>query len=177
MLSIINYVIVGLTFQVDQFYVHSWEVWLSCTVVFIGMGNVAFTLLEYRLHKSSLLHATWITVKWIPFFFFFFGGLSYPLTTALLSHMFSYNMSWAATVKEVELSNFFEEVPKILKLFWRCFLMSFILIAIIVVMASPLVPVEWQVTDYAVVFPLALTTVSHILFPIVLNPWLMIFSF
>lgn len=26
--------------------------------------------------------------------FFFFGGLSWPLTTALLSHLFSYNIQW-----------------------------------------------------------------------------------
>lgn len=49
--------------------------------------------------------------------FFFFGGLSIPLSQAILAHLFSYNMTWGATKKEVERSNFFKEVPKIMK---RC---------------------------------------------------------
>lgn len=49
--------------------------------------------------------------------FFFFGGLSIPLSQAILAHMFSYNITWSATKKEVERSNFFKEVPKICK---RC---------------------------------------------------------
>ena len=47
--------------------------------------------------------------------FFFFGGLSIHLSQALLAHMFSYNITWGATKKEVERSNFWLEVPKILK--------------------------------------------------------------
>lgn len=97
-------------------------------------------------------------------------------------------------MKEVELSNFFVEVPRIFKLFWRTFLMSFTIIATLIIMSSSLVPVGWRVVDYAVVFPLAyvitrssfvdaaylcrsLTAGSHVLFPIALNPWLMIFSY
>jgi len=49
--------------------------------------------------------------------FFFFGGLAIPLTQAILAHLFSYNMQWAATKKEVERSNFFKEIPKIAR---RC---------------------------------------------------------
>jgi hypothetical protein len=47
--------------------------------------------------------------------FFFFGGLSIPLSQAILAHLFSYNMTWGATKKEVERSNFFKEIPRILK--------------------------------------------------------------
>ena len=41
------------------------------------------------------------------FSFFFFGGLSIHLSQALLAHLFSYNITWGATKKEVERSNFF----------------------------------------------------------------------
>lgn len=47
--------------------------------------------------------------------FFFFGGLGIPLSLAMLAHLFSYDITWTATKKEVERSNFFKEVPKILK--------------------------------------------------------------
>jgi hypothetical protein len=45
------------------------------------------------------------------------GGLSVHLSQALLAHLFSYNITWGATKKEVERSNFFIEVPRILRRF------------------------------------------------------------
>jgi hypothetical protein len=118
-------------------------------------------------------------VTWIPFFFFFFGGLSIHLSQALLSHLFSYNITWGATKKEVERSNFFIEVPKILKRFRVALIICTITLAGMFILSTSLVPVGWQVdsTDWAVILPLAIVVGSHILFPIVLNPWLMIFSY
>ncbi|KAK7467308.1 hypothetical protein VKT23_004365 [Stygiomarasmius scandens] len=53
--SIINYVLLGLMLPVDGFYLHSFEIWLACTTVFFGSGNVGYTLLEYRLGKKELV--------------------------------------------------------------------------------------------------------------------------
>ncbi|KAH8096816.1 glycosyl transferase family group 2-domain-containing protein [Cristinia sonorae] len=178
-IAIINYVLLGFQFNVDGVYLHSFEIWLATTVVFFGSGNLGFTLLEYRLGEKSLLRSLLTNLMWIPFFFFFFGGLSIPLSVAILAHLFSYNITWGATKKEVERSNFFKEVPKILKRFWFSFLVSIVLIAGMIIIATPLVPVEWRVdgSGWAIIFPLALTCGCHILFPIILNPWLMIFSY
>ncbi|KAI0055571.1 hypothetical protein BV25DRAFT_1833092 [Artomyces pyxidatus] len=178
-IGIINYVLLGFQFPVDGFYLHSFEIWLATTVVFFGSGNVGFTLLEYRLGEKQLLRALVTNFMWIPFFFFFFGGLSIPLSQAILAHLFSYNMTWSATKKEVERSNFFKEVPKIAKRFWFPLLVSTALIAGMIIVSTPLVPFEWRVdgTAWAVIFPLAVVAGCHILFPIVLNPWLMIFSY
>jgi len=158
---------------------HSFEIWLATTVVFFGTGNVGFTLLEYRLGEKELLTSFLINISWIPFFFFFFGGLSIPLSQAILAHLFSYNMTWGATKKEVERSNFFKEVPKIMKRFWFSLLVSVIIIAGMIVCATSLVPLGWRVNGsaWAVIFPLAVGAGCHILFPIILNPWLMIFSY
>jgi hypothetical protein len=111
--------------------------------------------------------------------FFFFGGLSIHLSQALLAHLFSYNITWGATKKEVERSNFFIEVPRILRRFWLALVISFLMIVMIVVFSINLLPPGWQipVVNWAVVFPVAVVAGSHILFPIVLNPWLMIFSY
>lgn len=48
-----------------------------------------------------------------------------------------------------------------------------------VVLSTPIMPVEWRVPslDWAVIFPLAITVGCHLLYPIILNPWLMIFSY
>ncbi|KAG5652322.1 hypothetical protein H0H81_005435, partial [Sphagnurus paluster] len=112
-ISIINYVLLGFQFGVDGFYMHSFEIWLATTVVFFGSGTVGYSLLQYRLGQNKLVPAFLENVMWIPFFFFFFGGLSIPVSQAILAHVFSYDISWSATIKEVERSNFFKEIPKI----------------------------------------------------------------
>ncbi|KAJ6629846.1 glycosyl transferase family group 2-domain-containing protein [Mycena sp. CBHHK59/15] len=178
-LSIINYLILGLALNIDGFYMHSFEIWLACTVVFPGAGNLGYTLLEYRLGQRSILSALVENLTWVPFFFFFFGGLSIHLSTALLAHMFSYNITWGATKKEVERSNFWIEVPRIWQRFRLAFCMCFLLIAGMIVLSTSVVTPAWQIpgTSWSVILPLAIVAGSHILFPIVLNPWLMIFSY
>ncbi|KAK2464534.1 hypothetical protein APHAL10511_003441 [Amanita phalloides] len=114
--SLANYLLLGIGPNIDQFYLHSFEILLACVVVFPGVGNVGYTLLEYRLGHRGLLGAMFENVRWIPFFVFFFGGLSIHLSTAMLAHMFSYNMTWGSTVKEVERSTFWIEgkLPEVL---------------------------------------------------------------
>ena len=124
-----------------------------------------------------LVRSVFLTL--LPRSFFFFGGLAIHISVALLAHLFSYNIQWSATKKEVERSNFFKEVPKIAKRFWFAYVVCFALIAGIVILSTSLVPIEWRVgpEGWAVIFPLAVSAGCHILFPIVLNPWLMIFSY
>lgn len=167
-IGLVNYILLGFQFPVDGYYIHSWEIWLATTVVFLGLGNVAFTLLEYRLGKQELIKGFFINLMWLPFFFFFFGGLAIHISQAILAHMFSYNMTWAATKKEVERSNFFKEIPKILKRFWLSFTISFIIVAGMIVVSTPLVPLAWRIdgSSWAVIFPLAVAVGCHILFPV-----------
>ncbi|KAG6878989.1 hypothetical protein C0992_006047 [Termitomyces sp. T32_za158] len=107
--SIINYLLLGLASQLDRFYLHSFEILLACVVIFPGLGNLGFTLLEYRIGSRSLAGSLFENLRWVPFFVFFFGGLSIHLSTAVLAHMFSYDMTWGSTVKEVERSTFWIE--------------------------------------------------------------------
>jgi len=178
-IGIINYVLLGFQFPVDAFYLHSFEIWLATVVVFFGSGTLGYTLLEYRLGHKELAWAFLENIKWIPFFFFFFGGLSIPLSIAILAHLFSYNITWGATVKEVERSNFFKEVPMIARRFWFSLTASIIILAGMIIASTSLVPEAWRVdgSAWAVILPLAISGGCHILFPIVLNPWLMIFSY
>ncbi|KAF6752647.1 glycosyl transferase family group 2-domain-containing protein [Ephemerocybe angulata] len=179
LLSFLNYLMLGLAFEVDGFYMHSFEIFLACAVIFPGLGNVGYTLLEYRLGHRDLLSALFENLIWIPFFFFFFGGLSIHISIALLAHMFSYNITWGATKKEVERSNFWKEVPKILTRFRVSLIICFLTTCAIVILATPVLPSAWQipVTNWAVVVPLGIAILGHVLYPIVLNPWLMIFSY
>ena len=108
--------------------------------------------------------------------FFFFGGLSLHLSGAVLAHLFSYDITWGATKKEVEFSNFFKEGPAILKRFWASYVISFLTLAVMVVLSLPFTPLGWRVgsSAWAVIFPAAIQAGCHILYPIVLNPWLLL---
>ncbi|KAJ7100591.1 glycosyl transferase family group 2-domain-containing protein [Mycena belliarum] len=178
-IGVLNYVLLGFEFPVDGFYIPSFEIWLATTVVFFGTGTVGYTLLEYRLGHKELIRGFLVNLMWIPFFFFFFGGLGIPVSQAILAHLFSYNISWSATIKEVQRSNFFKEIPKIFSRFWFPLTVSVLIIAGMIVCSTTLVPLEWRVTGSAwgVIFPLSVVSACHILFPIVLNPWLMVFSY
>ena len=98
--------------------------------------------------------------------FFFFGGLSIHLSQALLAHLFSYNITWGATKKEVERSNFFIEVPRILRRFWLAFVISLLMFVMIIVFSTDLVPSGWQIPgiDWAVIFPLASSSLGAIFY-------------
>lgn len=89
--------------------------------------------------------------------FFFFGGLSIPVTQAILAHLFSYNIQWSATIKEVQRSNFFKEIPKIARRFWFPMSMSTVVIAGMIILSTSLVPFTWRVdgSAWAVIFPLS----------------------
>jgi len=79
----------------------------------------------------------------------------------------------------VERSNFWLEVPKILKRFWLALVICLLLVAVMIIFSTSAIPSSWQIFswDWAVILPLAITIGCHLLYPIVLNPWFMIFSY
>ena len=115
--------------------------------------------------------------KWVLMLAIFLGGLSLHVSAALLAHMFEINMTWGATSKEAEFSNFFIEVPKVLKKFKFSMIFSILGIGGMIVLATvKAVPEDWMITDFVAILPMATVTASHMLLPIVLNPALMTFS-
>ncbi|KAJ7020193.1 glycosyl transferase family group 2-domain-containing protein [Mycena alexandri] len=175
-LAVINYL--SSVLNISGFSSHSFEIWLMCTVAFPVAASLGHTLLEYRLGHRNIVPAFIENMTWLPFLILFFSGLSIHLATALFAHMFSYDMAWEATSKEVERANFWIEVPRIWKRFKLLYFICFVLIVAMVVLSLPVVMFTWQTpgTSWTVTIPLAVVTGGHMLFPLVLNPWLMIFS-
>lgn len=135
----------------DTFYVTSWQVFFICLLLFSGLNNLSLCILRYRLKledagKTAIQQFKWVRKStlsllsplkrkrlWpIAFFGIFFSGISFKLGCSLLAHLFSINVSWTSTSKEVTKSNFFLQVPMILKQFWGQILLS------IAVIVSPL---------------------------------------
>ncbi|PNH59857.1 hypothetical protein VD0002_g7723 [Verticillium dahliae] len=161
----------------DQYYIDSWKVWFSIVIVFNGLGNIALAVMRYRIGERSLLWSLFENFKWTIMLAIFLGGLSLHVSQALLAHMFEVNMTWGATSKEAEFSNFFIEVPKVLKKFKVSMIFSLTFIAAMIILAvADFVPHDWRITDFVAILPMATVAASHFLLPIALNPALMTFS-
>ena len=173
-----NYLAIGwFNGYLDKYYIDSWKVWFSIVIVFNGLGNIALAVMRYRIGDRSFLGALLENFKWILMLGIFLGGLSLHVSQALLAHMFEIDMTWGATSKEAEFSNFFIEVPKVLKRFKFSIAFSLLgIVAMIVLAVAPFVPHDWRIQDFVAILPMATVTASHLLLPIALNPALMTFS-
>ncbi|KAK1813789.1 hypothetical protein LTR12_011843 [Friedmanniomyces endolithicus] len=178
-LTIANYFAIGwFNGYLDKYYIDSWKVWFSIVIVFNGLGNVALATMRYRIGERSWFGSLLENLKWTFMLAIFLGGLSLHVSQALLAHMFEVNMTWGATSKEAEQTNFFVEVPRVLKSFK--FSIAFALIGIITMIilgCAPFIPYDWQIKDFIAILPMSTVCVSHFLLPIVLNPGMMQFTF
>lgn len=108
------------------------------------------------------------------------------VSSALICHMIGYQMTWSATVKTVEASNFFKEVPAIIKKFRITLPINILLIVSQVIRtnaisshsflasrhqigigltSSPLVPEGWRVSNIEAIVPMAMSAGGHLLYP------------
>jgi hypothetical protein len=217
---------------------NGWKVVFTCLILFPGLGNLSAIVLRYRLKvagtgafaKKQLTYICEYSPApsaysdshhppAIVFFSIFFSGLSLQILSALICHMIGYQMTWAATLKTVEASNFFKEVPDIMRKFKftlplnilmvvsnDCQAVQTLSVLILVVLnqvgmiltTSSLMPLDWRVSSIEAIIPMAMTVGSHILYPsescirrarydsdsdskflpaVVLNPWLVHFTF
>ena len=176
-LTVLNYFLMGwFVGHLDHYYIDSFKIFFAIIVVFSALGNVALAVLRYRLNQMGLLEAFYTNFKWVPLLAIFLGGISLHVSQALLSHMFSIDMSWGSTAKEVNNTTFFEELPKLLRKFKITFLFCIIGTGIIVACAF-FIPPLWRINELVAIFPLANLIFSHFMLPIVLNPSLMLFTF
>lgn len=176
-LTLLNYFVVGwFNGYLDNYYIHSFSIYFSIIIVFTALGNLALAILRYRISERSLLSAIWECFKWIPMLNLYLGGISLHVSQAILSHLFSIDMSWGATSKEVENTTFFKEIPKVLKGFKFTFIFCILCTAMMIVLAE-FAPPLWRITGIVPIYPLCSIVVSHFLVPLALNPSLMLFTF
>ena len=140
--------------------------------------------------REFLPFTDWISLT-VAFFTIFFSGMSLPVSAALVSHLVGYNMTWSTTVKTVEKSNFFLQLPIIWRRFWPqlCFFFASVVSGCItgqkswaheqvmlILTTSKLMPAGYKIGNIEVIFPMSLVTACHLLWPFALNPWFVSFS-
>ena len=116
------------------------------------MSNICFAVLRYRIGEAGFLQALLENAKWTPFFIFFFGGVSFHILLAICAHMFNINMSWGATAKEKENSNFFREIPKIWKRFKWMYMLMFASVGAMIYLGN-FAPRGWEIAGLTSVLP------------------------
>lgn len=174
--TLLNYFLMGwLNGHLDHYYMNSWRVWVALIVVFSGFGNLSLALLRYRSENMKLLPQIWICFRWVPLLFIFLGGISMHVGQAILSHMFSIDMSWGATAKEVTDTSFFIEMPIIARRF-KFVLIFCILMTALIICGVYVFPYLWRIDQLIAIFPLACVVFSHFFLPVLLNPALMRFT-
>lgn len=182
-LTLMNYFLIGwFNGFLDQAYINSFEVYFGIVIVFQGLGTVSLAVLRYRVEHRSLFGALLENFTWLVLLTIYLGGISLHVSQAILSYLFSVNMTWGATAKEAESTSFFHEIPNILKKFKFTFLYCITMVTGMIIMAGvgpvgALVPYDWRITTFTAVFPLAILVAFHFLLPLVLNPGLMQFTF
>jgi cellulose synthase/poly-beta-1,6-N-acetylglucosamine synthase-like glycosyltransferase len=176
--TVVNYFAVGLfNGFLDKWYMDSWKLWISISIVFSLGSMFGLAIQRHRTGEMSFLPSICENAKWLLMMYVFFGGISIHISQALLCQMFEINMSWGATSKEVEFSNFFLEVPKVWSRFKFTFCFFLLIISGIMVMAyGTFIPWSYNITELFAIFPLVLMAACHLLLPIALNPEMMTFS-
>jgi len=175
-LTLMNYIIIGFwNGALDHYYVDSFKIYFSIVIVFTAVGNLSLAVLRYRMGEMGFLEGIFLNLKWIPLITIFLGGVSLHVSQALLCHMFSIDMQWGATSKEVDDISFFEALGDVVKRFKYTFVFCFGMAGMMIALAFA-VPEDWQIRILPAVFPMALLTTNHFLLPIALNPQLMTFT-
>ncbi|KAI5476027.1 hypothetical protein MNV49_000499 [Pseudohyphozyma bogoriensis] len=151
--------------------------WLTVIFIFTIGGTAGLIVGRYRSGQAALWEATWSQFKWLPFLASFFGGLSIHVFLGLAAHITGYDMKWAATVKDVTVTSVFQELPAIFRHFRYTFPIMFGFLGVVVLFASPAIPLEFQMYTFQTIFPACWMAVFHIIFPFVLNPTVMLFRF
>lgn len=176
-LTMVNYFLIGwFNGHIDHYYLDSFRVYFSIILVFNCAGNISLAVLRYRAEDATLLGALWTNFKWVPLLTIFLGGISLHVSQALLCHMFSIDMSWGATAKELVDTTFFDEVNKALRKYKITFIWCIGTSAAMIYLAM-FAPPFWRINFFTAIWPLATLLTSHFLLPIVLNPGLMLLTF
>lgn len=160
-LTLLNYCIIGwFNGHLDHYYIDSFKIYFAIILVFTALGNIALAVMRYRVENTTLMAALWENFRWVPLLTIFLGGISLHVSQAILSHLFSVDMSWGATSKEATNTSFFKEMPVILRKFRLTFVFCGVMSLGMIIVAGvgplgALIPYDWQIAFFTAIWPLA----------------------
>jgi hypothetical protein len=133
-----------------------------------SQSPISYNYLLYRLGKKNFFIGLLETIKWMPLFMIFFGGISIHLCKAIFSHFLGLKMEWNSTAKELEATGFFIGMDKIIKDFKYMYIIVFLLTGVLVYMAL-YAPQGWEIVNFSMIVPVANQIICHFLLPLALG--------
>ncbi|SPO22242.1 uncharacterized protein UTRI_02252_B [Ustilago trichophora] len=172
------FLVVGLMDNVTSLYiVDSFKVWLSILVVFSAGGTVARLLCFLRSRQKGFLHALKRQFVYFWPMIVFFSGLPYHILLAILAHPIEYNMTWAATQKDVQETSLIDEIKDIFSRYWHCYLVMASFLTLMLLFGTNLLSQEFCIYGFNLFWPGSITIFGHFMYPILLSPVFMRFNF
>ncbi|WIA41540.1 hypothetical protein OEZ86_008910 [Tetradesmus obliquus] len=91
----------------DYFMMRGFDVMLTCTIIFAGIGTFAGGIFyQWRCKAAeqtpSIFKLCWDNIKWMPATALFFASVLFPVTEVCFIYFFGMKASWGATAKEVQ---------------------------------------------------------------------------
>ena len=174
--TVANYFATGwFLVYLDKAYVQSFKIYFFIIVVFTIISGLTLVIYRYRTKETSLFRALFEFLKWIPFMTIFFSGIQLHICRAIFCHLFSINIQWGATAKELNDSNMWQELPFIGKRYWKMWIFLLVLAAGMTSIAF-VVPEPFQIRGIGMIYawwPLANFILGSALVLVLLNPQLM----
>ncbi|BGP17075.1 hypothetical protein JCM10213_006895 [Rhodosporidiobolus nylandii] len=165
------------TWQMNSAYQSSFHVFVAVLVLYSCGGTISIVVSRYRSQEATIWRAVKEAALSILPSFLFFSGLSFHVMTALLAHFTGYNMQWAATKKDLETPTIQEELPVVFKRHWLTFLLGIMTVAGVIICTTSIVPLAYRIEGTTVILPVLWLAVGHIIYPLALNPSIMLFRF
>jgi hypothetical protein len=133
-----------------------------------SQSPISYNYLLARQGRENFFRGIGRTIKWMPLFMVFFGGLSIHLCKAIFCHFFSLNMEWNSTAKELESTGFFITMDKIIKDF-KWLYVTLLFFAMVLVFLAIWAPRGWEITDFSMILPVGNQLACHFFLPLALG--------
>ncbi|BFZ56758.1 hypothetical protein PYCC9005_003806 [Savitreella phatthalungensis] len=171
-LLIVNYFVIGwylyFTSQSYAFFNEGFGVFVSVLLVFNVLGPISNAASKYRARWQGFWRALYENLKWSIPLVIFLGGLSMHLSYALIAHMFTLDISWGATVKTLEQSDFLTELPRIWRDFKYVYATCVLLALMQIYFAYFARPID-RIATITANLPLSWLLIMHAIMPLALN--------
>lgn len=176
--AICMFIVVGLyENETRQYIVDSFKIWLSILVIFSAAGTTARLLCFLRSRQEGFLNALKRQFVYFWPMIVFFSGLPYHILLAILAHPIEYNMTWAATQKDVQETSLLDEIKEIMDRYWDCYLVIASFLALMLLFGTRLLSQEFCIYGINLFWPGSITIAGHFFYPILLSPVFMRFNF
>jgi hypothetical protein len=158
----------------DKFMVRSFDVMLTCVIIFGATNVVGEIVLQWRLYSitgKTFISILWNELKWIPALALYFNSILFHITEASVMYFWGIKTEWGSTEKNITKLDSIDALKVTLKIYWKEYVFMLLLLL------PYLFCVIWFHMSFYQSWSILSYTIAHMLGPILLNPYIMCFSY